>query len=147
METIYDILKREHENIKKLFSRLFNNDGDFGENFLQLKENLEIHLKGEELYFYPLLGGFAALKSNILEAFEENKHSKMILDDLKTRDYEDEEFLPKLKVLREMIDHHLTAEEFTLGEAQELLSDDQENAIKKNYLALKISPQEDTEVF
>jgi iron-sulfur cluster repair protein YtfE (RIC family) len=137
-ESIYSVLAREHKDIQRIFEEIFKKQKDFSDEFRQLQERIVSHLQGEEQYFYPILGGFADLKSLILEAFEEHRISKVILNELKDTDYDDEEFLPKLKVLKELLEHHISEEEQEIfPESQKKLSKEQESSIRNGYLSLK----------
>lgn len=53
--TIYDILKIEHKDVKKLFKQIIDEER-FQENiYTQIKTALILHLDGEEKFLYPRL--------------------------------------------------------------------------------------------
>ena len=102
------VLKDEHKIAKKDMDHVLKGKS---KDFDKVYNELDIHMRGEEVVVYTIFKEVEKLKPKIIEAFEEHKHAKMILEELKTMDMDNEEFKPKLKVLSEMVKHHVDEEE------------------------------------
>lgn len=68
-------------------------------------------MRGEESYFYPVLEKEKDTGDMTLEAFEEHHVSKTVVHELSEMPSGDIHWMPKVKVLRELIDHHVQEEE------------------------------------
>lgn len=108
-----DLLKKQHEEVKELFSQL----EDLGERahkakesiFLTLADKLTLHTKLEEKFFYPRIK--TSEKTLTLEAYEEHDAVKTLIQKIKTVGAEDESFDAKVKFLKELVMHHVDEEE------------------------------------
>ncbi len=67
-------------------------------------------MKAEEKIFYSKLMDDEH-KEDILEGYEEHHASEMVLKELEKTSVDDERWPAKLKVLKEMIEHHIKEEE------------------------------------
>lgn len=113
-----EILKRDHERVKKLFKDL-EAQADRGaslkeELFAEIRAELTIHAEVEEKIFYPAiesLDDFHDARSRIEEAYEEHRIVKTLLDEISKLDVSDEKFNARVKVLRENVEHHAGEEE------------------------------------
>ncbi len=61
--------------------------------------------------FYPLWKNTKSLKDRVLESLEEHKQVKTLLREMDNLSKDSEKFEPKLKVLRENVEHHAEEEE------------------------------------
>ncbi len=104
---IVDALLQHHEEIRDLFEKT-NNDA---RHFDSLKKNLEVHHKNEEKYLLDISKKKSDLKDESLESIEEHYAIVMLLEDLENFPKNDERWKVKLKVLKELVDHHLEEEE------------------------------------
>lgn len=135
MENIFNILKKEHSYVKKGLGDIMKDKKD---NFDEIIIDLDKHLKGEEKEVYPVLANYADLKFFVIESLEEHKHARMLLDELSMMDPKNEEFKPKLKVLIEMLKHHIKEEEANVFPiAKKNLDKSVTDELSINYLALK----------
>jgi hypothetical protein len=111
----YRLLHIDHENVSALFAKLEATTTRAGKSreslFKRLREELELHTKLEENIFYPALKEAAATHEIILEAFEEHAVVKILLKELNSLATNDERWLPKLRVLKENVEHHVKEEE------------------------------------
>jgi iron-sulfur cluster repair protein YtfE (RIC family) len=133
MKSIYTILNEEHERVKTAFANLLEHPlkGDWN----VIVNDLSMHMESEEKVLYPRLSEFEELKNNIVEATEEHKHAKTLLKDLEKMEMSDEEFMPKLKVLKEMIEHHIGEEEKVIfPKAQKIITSEQERDLVNDYI-------------
>ena len=127
-------LRKEHREVTSILDQLKEGDGKKGELFSKLKTQLVPHLKAEEKVFYPLLMEKKDARDETLEAFEEHHITQVLFTELEKMADTDERWDAKLKVLKELVDHHVKEEErniFKLAEQQ--LPKDQFPAILENF--------------
>jgi len=109
------LLKQQHDEVKELFKR-FEAAGDEGEKqelFEQIADDFAAHGEIEEKIFYPAVY-VGPLKEMLQEAVEEHLAAKRVVADLLEMGPSDEQFDAKMKVLQELIDHHVEEEETEL---------------------------------
>jgi hemerythrin-like domain-containing protein len=137
--TIYDILKIEHRDVKKLFKQIVDEER-FQENvYNQIKMALQLHMAGEEKLLYPRLENNAESRSITLESYEEHDLGKKIINDIDNSADMDAKFA-KLKVLSEAIDMHIKEEEDELfKKAKRVLSSEDERSIAKDFMDEKMA--------
>jgi len=80
-----------------------------------LEKDLLAHMKAEEEIFYPPLQ--EEIEDKILEAIEEHQLLRMASSVLDETPANDKTWLPKLKVIKENIEHHVEEEEDEIFEA------------------------------
>jgi hypothetical protein len=111
---LFDLLKEDHDRVKDLFEQIEDSEDDAEsreELFSQIREDLEIHMEGEETYLYPALEEHEDTKEMALEAYEEHHVAKTVLSEVIELDQEDERWKAKMKVLKELVEHHIQEEE------------------------------------
>jgi iron-sulfur cluster repair protein YtfE (RIC family) len=112
---VYDVLIKDHHVAREIFKRLKETDeGDLEERerlFEELHTELSVHLLAEEKFFYPAIQDAHATHEKSLEALEEHNVVKILLGQLGANDKGTEEWLAKLKVLDENVEHHVKEEE------------------------------------
>ncbi len=135
---IYDILKQEHRDVKKLFKQILD-ENRFQENvYSQIKTALSLHMAGEEKLLYPRLENNQESRQLTLESYEEHDVGKKIINDIDSSTSDDTK-LAKVKVLSEAIDMHVDEEENDLfKKAKRVLSDEDEHEIAKQFMAEKM---------
>lgn len=118
-ETFFDILKEDHEKVMDLFEQVEKNKEmeEVGDIFAQIGQELESHMKLEESYFYPALEENDETHDKALEAYEEHHVTKVVLNELKGLGQDDETWKAKLKVLKELVQHHVQEEETNIFKA------------------------------
>lgn len=107
-------LLEDHKNQRKLEKKLVKSETrEDKEKYRQeLYDALRPHIEGEDASIFKFLaekGGKA--KAGALEAMQEHHLDKILLKELMELDVDDENFIPKAKVLREVNNHHLKEEE------------------------------------
>ena len=137
--TIYDILKIEHKDVKKLFKQIID-EQRFQENiYTQIKTALTLHLAGEEKFLYPRLENNAETRVLALESYEEHDLGRKIINDIDTTSDMDAKYA-KVKVLSEAIKMHVKEEEDELfKKAKRVLSDEDERMIASQFLNEKMA--------
>jgi hemerythrin-like domain-containing protein len=133
-----DIIKEDHESVKKLFEAYNQCGEDEDEKKSDLAKNilkeLTIHARMEEKYFYPRLK--EAISGDhpipVDEAEAEHHAAKVLMLELKVMPVSAENYDAKMAVLEENIMHHVEEEEAELlPEAEEVLKDRMEEIGKE----------------
>lgn len=138
METIYDILKAEHDQVADLLQQALSDSSKV--SFLKIKIKTDPHMIGEERLFYPLLEEKKELRDLISEAYKEHNEAKTLLCEMEGMDEGDENWTAKLSELKQSIDHHVEEEENKVFErARSVLSQQEAEEIAKQYVEFKRS--------
>jgi len=134
MARLFEMLKEDHNNVKQMLNQTINSKDS--SQFARIKRILEVHMEGEEKFLYPKL--MEQDKERVLESYEEHHVEKMILRELDETGRDDEAWIPKVKVLKDVLDHHIKEEENEIfPEAQKMLNSDQEQQITGQFEELK----------
>lgn len=100
---IYDLLKKEHKDVKKLFKQIVDSERYDDTVYMQIKKALQVHMAGEEKLLYPRLENEEETRNITLEAYEEHDVGKQIMNDIDmSNKSEDDRMLAKVKVLSEL---------------------------------------------
>ncbi len=136
---LYGMLKQDHDKVKQLLDMVTEKESQPREElFAQIEKELHDHMEGEENYFYPALEDEEDSREKILEAYEEHHVAKTVLDELGGTSPEDETWLPKMKVLKELVNHHIQEEEKNVFKmARKQLSDDEADDICEQIMESK----------
>jgi hemerythrin-like domain-containing protein len=138
METIYDILKEEHEQIAELFQQALSDGSRV--SFFKMRLEVDPHMMGEEKFFYPRLEEKEELRDLVSEAYKEHNEAKTLICEMECMDERDEEWASKLGELKQGIDHHIEGEESKIFErARNSLSQQEAEEIAKQYIEFKRS--------
>ncbi len=106
------LLKADHRKVEDLFSQFEAAKGDGRKKALaeEICMELTIHTKIEEDVFYPACEG--AVEEDLLkEAYVEHDGAKVLIAEIEAGGPDDEYYEAKVKVLSEMIEHHVEEEE------------------------------------
>jgi len=109
----FTLMKKDHKNVKGLFKKIIK-AGDPDEQadlFKELKNELDAHAYMEENAFYPAMKEQQETHDLALESYEEHHMMKELLEELSELSPESEEWMPKMKVLQENMEHHIQEEE------------------------------------
>lgn len=107
---ILDELKKDHEEVKALFEQMTAGQAS-DKLFAKLKEEITNHSKAEEKVLYTSLKSDEEIRDTVLEGYEEHHVAAVVLRELDRNSRESERWQAKLKVLQEIIDHHVEEEE------------------------------------
>ena len=113
----FDLLKEDHEKVKKAFKEFENLDRQDAEAcrplILATCEDLKVHTTLEEEVFYPVMKRLNdEMKEELIpEAEEEHRVAKMLMAELHDMDPADEPWEAKFMVLMENVKHHIKEEE------------------------------------
>ena len=142
---IYDLLTQQHREVadifKKIRSSLDSDKEKIPELFEKLKVELTSHLKSEQEVFYkPLRVLTKEPQGRKLswEGDEEHHVICLLLNELARTDLESEEWAAKIKVLNEIVDHHVKEEESeTFAAARKTFDRDEAEQIAQNMIELQ----------
>ncbi len=132
---IYQLLKKDHKEAKDLFQKIQSGEGDKMECFSKLKQELMIHMQGEEKLFYPILKKNQETKEKTEEGIEEHKEAKQMIKQLSSlKSGGDGEWESMIEELQEAIEHHVQEEEEELFPlAKHVLSKEQSTQIAEQF--------------
>ncbi len=106
------LLKADHRKVSELFAQFQAAKGDGKKKALaeQICMELTIHTRIEEDVFYPACEG--GVDEDLLkEAYVEHDAAKVLIAEIETGGPDDDFYEAKVKVLSEMIEHHVEEEE------------------------------------
>ena len=106
------LLKADHRKVEELFASFENAKGDGRKRKLaeEICMELTVHTRIEEDVFYPACEG--AVEEDLLaEAYVEHDSAKVLIAEIEAGGPDDEFYDAKVKVLSEMIEHHVEEEE------------------------------------
>jgi hemerythrin superfamily protein len=106
------LLKADHRKVEDLFAKFEAAKGDGAKKTLaeQICMELTVHTRIEEDVFYPACEG--AIDEDLLkEAYVEHDAAKVLIAEIEAGGPDDEFYDAKVKVLSEMIEHHVEEEE------------------------------------
>lgn len=106
------LLKQDHREVEELFDKFKKAKGASQKQKLaeQICKELSIHAKIEEDIFYPACEG--AVEADLLEeAYVEHDGAKVLIAEIEAGGPDEAFYDAKVKVLSEMIEHHVEEEE------------------------------------
>ncbi|MBV4458629.1 hemerythrin domain-containing protein [Pseudomonas sp. COR58] len=113
-----DLLKADHERVKDILARLSESTERALKKRTELLGKLEteisIHTRLEEDILYPAFKQAGSKEQDVMyfEAKEEHRTvDSLVLPDLKATDPGTPEFAGRVKVVRELLEHHIEEEE------------------------------------
>ena len=110
-----DLLKEDHDKVKKAFKEFEKLDREDGEAMQQLVqmvcEELKVHTALEEEIFYPAVREAIDDEDIMNEAQVEHETAKMLIEQLENMGPDDPNFHATFTVLGEYVKHHVKEEE------------------------------------
>lgn len=113
-----DLLKHDHQTVRKLLDQLVETTGRAektrAELLARIEEEINVHARIEEEVFYPAFKKADGKEHEKMfyEALEEHRAvEQLVLPDLRNTDLTSEQFSGRAKVLKELIEHHADEEE------------------------------------
>jgi hemerythrin superfamily protein len=119
-----ELLKAQHREVEGLFEKFEKAGKAVAKRQIaeEICDKLTVHAAIEERHFYPAVKA-KQTEDLLLEALEEHLAAKRVMADLLDLKPSDETFEPKVKVLKEQIEHHVEEEEEELfPKVEKLLS-------------------------
>jgi hemerythrin superfamily protein len=110
-----ELLTQQHGEVDELFKKFEKaiegkDDQVLMELFTRIADNLAAHAMIEEKLFYPSVY-VGPTADKLQEAVEEHLSVKRVMADLLEMDPMDTQFKAKMKVLQELVEHHVEEEE------------------------------------
>ena len=127
-----ELLTKQHKSIHALFHELQGVSGPVCRKLVAtIGEELAHHMAIEEEIFYPAVRQLDTKHSREMvgEAIEEHHVLELVLAEIPRVDPDDERFVAKMTVLRELIEHHVKEEEKEMFKTAEKLGDDRLRAL------------------
>lgn len=106
------MLKADHRKVEELFGKFENTNGKATKQSLaeQICLELKVHTAIEEEIFYPACRG--KIEDDLVdEAYVEHDSAKLLINEIEAGGPDEEFYDAKVKVLSEMIEHHVEEEE------------------------------------
>ncbi len=127
-EELFQMLKNDHDNVKNLLKEA--SDKEDSSKFREIKHKLNIHMEGEEEFFYPKLKQIDEYGVN--QSFKEHEDARKIIKDMEKTHWKEKEWMSKLKELRKTVESHVEKEENIIFPESEKLSTLQREEIARN---------------
>lgn len=142
-----DLLKSDHEKVKAILTQLSESTDRAVKKRTDLLDKLEmeisIHTQLEEQILYPAFkaAGGKDEAEMYYEAKEEHRTvDSLVLPDLKATDPATPEFAGRVKVVKELLEHHIEEEETEMfPKAKKLLGNAKLEQLGEEMLAMKVS--------
>ena len=139
---IFDVLTSDHEKVGKILEQMEQTSARAAKRRETLLENLTAnllpHMYAEEQYFYQILLDEGSDKEVAYSALEEHRAAKAVLTDLEEAPSDDPRWSARLKVLKELIEHHIEEEESTVFDvARSLMDEDRAVEVARRFKELK----------
>jgi hemerythrin len=141
MNAIYDVLKKDHDQLKSLLNELVSlkDDGERRSELLaEIRDELVPHSRAEEAVFYNTLRSVPVVADEAMHGYREHMAAETMLRTLQVADKVDADFKGVAKSLKEALEHHIKEEEeemFAL--AQGVVTPDEAEQMAQAFLALK----------
>jgi hemerythrin superfamily protein len=134
---VLELLASQHQEVDALFAAIEEGKGNRRVLFTELADKLAAHATVEEKLFYPAV--MTKDTDDLLkESVEEHLSIKRLLADLIGMRVDDEQFLPKLQVLKEQVSHHAHKEEEAklFPKVKSMMSTDERAALGNELLVM-----------
>jgi len=136
METIYDILSKEHQIVFGMFEEAMNKGSKAA--LFRIKAEIDPHMAGDEKFFYPRLEEKEESIDIARKAYTEHNEARALMYEMEGMQEGNENWAAGLNELKETIKHHIEDEEKSVFKiSREVLSQDQILEITKDYLGYK----------
>lgn len=126
---LFGLIKQDHDRYKQMLSQMQNEQQKSQQQtqmFEQFGQDISAHMAVEEEGLYEALKKQSQSKEHALEAYEEHHAAKMVFQELQEMPQTSERWMAKLKVFKEMVEHHIQEEESQVFEdARQYLKDTQ----------------------
>lgn len=140
MATIFDAIKKDHQEFKNLFSKLVEATSytkSVARDYEKLHRDLFAHVEAEERTLYQALMDTDA-RPLALDALEEHRTVRGKLLELDGMSDDDERCIPVLKVAQALVEHHIGVEEkHIIPKALRLFDDEQIKQLTREFSELR----------
>lgn len=138
METIYDVLSKEHKLVLDMFEEAMGSGSK--EVLFRIKAEIDPHMAGEEKLYYPLLEEKEESRDIARKAYIEHNEARALMYELEGMGESGENWAARLNELKDAITHHVKDEEGQVFEkSRNILSQQQAEELAQRYLEFKKS--------
>lgn len=138
METIYDVLSKEHKLVLDMFEEAMRSGSK--EVLFRIKTEIDPHMAGEEKLYYPLLEEKEESCDIARKAYIEHNEARALMYELEGMGESSENWAARLNELKDAITHHVQDEEGQVFEkSRNILSQQQAEELAQRYLEFKKS--------
>jgi hemerythrin superfamily protein len=136
---ILTLLKTDHEKVASLFERLEQTKAGEARHrlYLELKNELFNHTQAEEEAVYSAFGVKKHLQDFGKEGTVEHSLVRYLITELDGTPLDDDKWEPRIKVLKDLVEHHVQEEEELFGEIRSAISAKQREAMAAEFLTVK----------
>ncbi len=132
----FALLVKDHELVKGIIEELLDTPVSARKRRQELlntlKQELQVHENLEERLVYPALEARKSTHALTLEAYQEHHVVDLLLEELESADFQDEDWKARLRVLQENLLHHVREEEDELfPKAEKVLTKEQLQRIEQ----------------
>ena len=134
------LLKQDHETVRGLLERATKSSGQRRSQLLaKIEKEVKVHSQIEEEIFYPAYRDAVSKKDDrklYFEAVEEHRVVDLVMPDVENGT--DDEVAARVKVLKELIEHHADEEEKSMfPKARKVLDRDELRMLGEQLMARK----------
>ena len=107
------LLRKQHQEVIAKFKQFEKSESEAQKRklFIEIADALAAHCVIEEKLFYPTVYRGEEMQDLLREAVEEHLSAKRVISDLLMMEVTDEQFDAKVKVLHDLIEHHVGEEQ------------------------------------
>ncbi len=135
---IYTELQTDHRQLLTLFDEIIAKNRKDTDLFGRAKDIFNAHKDAEEETFYARLEQDPELRPIIQQARMEHHAANLLFKETDWMTFDEEKWMAKVKVLREMIGHHIEKEEGQIFEmSRRLLDADGANTVGESFRRLE----------
>lgn len=137
-EEFFQLLRNDHELFEDLLHQLRQTPGGEPkkrrELFSKFRLEIQSHTKAEERIFYPPLAENKAAQDDVLESIEEHHVIELLLNELDQLSVQKDQWGAKLRVCKELVEHHIAEEENKIFEdARRSLSEERMRGVLRGF--------------
>ena len=137
MATIYEVIKRDHEDHRDVLKKLDATQGDSEERralYAKMKEEVEAHTSAEEQTFYATLMSYEEGREKARHSVSEHKEAADMLEELDGMEFSSPGWLTKFRSLKDELEHHMDEEEKEIfARARKLIPEDKAVALGRQF--------------
>lgn len=137
---VFDMLMDDHRRVKSQLEHVLSSAGmaTLDTDIQQVRETLQLHMRMEEEYLYPVMERFDEVKSLVKEAYNEHRHMRDLLGRLSQGGIQRSDLQAVVRELLEQLNDHVSEEESELfPTAKQKLSRDDIGRITEQMQDLK----------
>lgn len=140
--TIYDELKKDHDQVQEMMTRIEGMSARASTSKVKLFEEMKValtaHVRAEEKVFYDAIKQEKSAHDSALEGYEEHHVADLLMREISGLPPSDERWTAKFTVLKENVEHHVEEEEGEIwAKAQQILDEARAQQLGESFVAEK----------